>query len=991
MQSRLIRIFISSTFRDFGRERDLLAREVFPELRKRARERRVEIAGIDLRWGITEEESARGETLPICLAEIDRSRPYFIGLMGERYGWIPKAEHYPAKILENWSWLQDHIGGASVTELEILHGVLNNPAMATRALFYFRNPEYSLSRGVDFVSSNAEESAKTLNLKKQIRYSGFPLLDGYASPEAVAVAILEDLWQRIDIEFPLDGIPDARLRQQWDHDAYSESRRALFLGRKTEWENLENWYSSASDEPDTAGSRTRGLILLAKPGEGASSLLANWVVQAANEDAPMREVFLHHSGCSGQSAELSNLLGRWRAWIDTRLGESPSAEDGDPEESMNGLAEDLGKLSGLIKRNQQEGSGRPMLMILDELEQINSPSHLPWLPDYIPPGLRIVVCSREESHLAACESRGWGSLLLGSLDSTHASMLAVARLTHHRKRLPEDDLNQVISHSMTGNPKFLTTLLDELAVAATHETLRSSMELLLSSQYMGDLLAKILHRVETDLPDFSIAPILTALLTSRDGLAEHELLEMTGLTPLNWGKARLALDQIILESGGKIRLAHTDGREAIHGRYLKEEQALQAAHSKAADWWLTKNPDDRTAYELPWQLAQAKRWMDLQMVLLDPAHLYSLLGATSEAELLGYWRQIADAKEIDDFNSMLMEQLEAQWLVWQENGLPANGIDEGILALRLGGFLEYAGCSSPFSLRILQKSVELGRKGNQVSLALRLNNAGNEKLRLNCPTEALQDFQECLEIRRQILPAGHPHTLGTIDNIGQALIKENRLEEGINSLREALALRVEHMGPNHPDTATSQNNLAMGLMKLTQEEASIEAGDLLDLAYRSSIVTLGRNDPDTGISAGNLGMWLAQRGDMPAALELMQEAVRIHVRTLGEDHPYVNVGRMRLADIRLKDAVKLRDQGQLDRALEIMVHEVVERESSDPAGYHLAQALSAIGETYARLGRHDNARDSLEKALAIRTHHFGPNHPSTRLVQDRLNLLPPKD
>ena len=78
MQSRLIRIFISSTFRDFGRERDLLAREVFPELRKRARERRVEIAGIDLRWGITEEESARGETLPICLAEIDRSRPYFI-------------------------------------------------------------------------------------------------------------------------------------------------------------------------------------------------------------------------------------------------------------------------------------------------------------------------------------------------------------------------------------------------------------------------------------------------------------------------------------------------------------------------------------------------------------------------------------------------------------------------------------------------------------------------------------------------------------------------------------------------------------------------------------------------------------------------------------------------------------------------------------------------------------------------------------------------
>ncbi|MSR75881.1 MAG: DUF4062 domain-containing protein [Planctomycetes bacterium] len=45
--------------------------------------------GIDLRWGITEEESQKGETLPIFLREIERSRPYFIGLLGERYGWTP--------------------------------------------------------------------------------------------------------------------------------------------------------------------------------------------------------------------------------------------------------------------------------------------------------------------------------------------------------------------------------------------------------------------------------------------------------------------------------------------------------------------------------------------------------------------------------------------------------------------------------------------------------------------------------------------------------------------------------------------------------------------------------------------------------------------------------------------------------------------------------------------------------------------------------------
>jgi nephrocystin-3 len=80
--SRPVRVFLSSTFRDFAEERDLLVRKVFPELRRRARERNVEVIDIDLRWGITPEQAERGEVLSICLAEIDRARPYFFGFIG---------------------------------------------------------------------------------------------------------------------------------------------------------------------------------------------------------------------------------------------------------------------------------------------------------------------------------------------------------------------------------------------------------------------------------------------------------------------------------------------------------------------------------------------------------------------------------------------------------------------------------------------------------------------------------------------------------------------------------------------------------------------------------------------------------------------------------------------------------------------------------------------------------------------------------------------
>lgn len=52
-----VRVFISSTFVDMHSERDLLARFVFPELRSRAAKHFVNVHEVDLRWGLTEEDT----------------------------------------------------------------------------------------------------------------------------------------------------------------------------------------------------------------------------------------------------------------------------------------------------------------------------------------------------------------------------------------------------------------------------------------------------------------------------------------------------------------------------------------------------------------------------------------------------------------------------------------------------------------------------------------------------------------------------------------------------------------------------------------------------------------------------------------------------------------------------------------------------------------------------------------------------------------------
>jgi WD40 repeat protein len=100
--SRLIRLFVCSTFEDFREERNALREEVFPGLAALCQIRGWRFQAIDLRWGVSEEASRSQQTLRICLEEIDRCRRVspgvcFLVLLGERYGWRPPPPEIPAE------------------------------------------------------------------------------------------------------------------------------------------------------------------------------------------------------------------------------------------------------------------------------------------------------------------------------------------------------------------------------------------------------------------------------------------------------------------------------------------------------------------------------------------------------------------------------------------------------------------------------------------------------------------------------------------------------------------------------------------------------------------------------------------------------------------------------------------------------------------------------------------------------------------------------
>ena len=97
-------IFISSTFRDMDAERDAIKQFVIPRLNKHYRSRCIRFHAIDLRFGVNTqnlgEEDSENMVLSACFSKIDSSRPFFIGLLGERYGWIPRKERIDYVISE---------------------------------------------------------------------------------------------------------------------------------------------------------------------------------------------------------------------------------------------------------------------------------------------------------------------------------------------------------------------------------------------------------------------------------------------------------------------------------------------------------------------------------------------------------------------------------------------------------------------------------------------------------------------------------------------------------------------------------------------------------------------------------------------------------------------------------------------------------------------------------------------------------------------------
>jgi len=476
-------LFISSTFRDMQAERDHLRDVVFPELARRLQERQGHLEPIDLRWGVetvtlAEQEKKELLVLKVCLDEIERSRPFLIAILGERYGWVPPPERMRAAVDEKG--YDTEMAGKSVTALEIEYGVFANPAMQHRCFFYFREitnldslPRETAAFYSDHYSSDPQAvaaHARLTALKQRIKddVTLAPRVRPYAVEwqdgrllglEAWGKQVLEDLWRELDQETreraeKIDPTWQGEERRLLEE--FIELRARDFAGRAETIEQLKELALSPR------GRETWGICLHGPAGSGKSAVFARLRRELEDRDCLL---LAHAAGISPRSTSLHALLRRWIQELAVYL----KPEAADPSKGIETLEEKKKLFADLLSRAAVKTRVVCLIDALNQMERSIPVRYMNWLPELWPENARLIVTAiAGEETQSLAKRRGVRTSAIDALARNDAENIVRTICRRYRKGLHQEIIDELLGKELpdqtpaAGNPLWLHLAVEQL-------------------------------------------------------------------------------------------------------------------------------------------------------------------------------------------------------------------------------------------------------------------------------------------------------------------------------------------------------------------------------------------------------------------------------------------------------------------------------------------------------------------------------------------------
>ncbi|BBM82374.1 DUF4062 domain-containing protein [Candidatus Uabimicrobium amorphum] len=589
----VVRIFISSTFRDMHAEREEIVRGVLPALREECRKRRVLIEDIDLRWGVLEDQMA----VDVCRQEIDRSS-IFVCLLGERYGTIPQNSDI------------------SITHDEIQYGIFDSKEQR-KCFFYLRKEQASEQIPEDKRSDywetvDSKEAHKLQELKQQIKDSDHSVyeyncdwdtektclwdesLTGcFSNLQPLSQQMLQDLWNEIDRQYPedRDEIVNPLAEEQQAMDYFIALNTKVYVGRQNSFAELHSFLDSTHNY----------LMVTGSSGSGKSACLAKFCSEYSENRT---QLLYHFVGASADSTDITRLLQR----MCYALSEKENI-------LYNRDYHKLRKLFGDLLR----GSSEKIVIVIDAVNQLQDfyeAHHLHWLPEDLPQNVKIIVSTLPGVSEKALRQRFQAQHChLEPLTVDDRKQFIHDYLAQYGKVLDEESVNFLVQKEESAHPLYLKVALEECRTLGGNEIYREIRGILanLPQDVLG-LFMRMFERLEKD-PMFSedlIQKFLCALALARGGLQIGELRIMLRreneerLPALVWARLYHLLSSYLVIRGERLNFFHQQVYEAVEKKY---DNFANSTHKLLAKFFMEQQFDYvRTLNELIYHLTLSKQW-----------------------------------------------------------------------------------------------------------------------------------------------------------------------------------------------------------------------------------------------------------------------------------------------------------------------------------------------------------------------------------------------
>ncbi|CAF0741223.1 unnamed protein product [Brachionus calyciflorus] len=563
-RSKAIRVFVSSTFTDFFNEREHLVKVVFPELREWCFKRNLDLIECDLRWGVPS-DSTTEDTILTCLTEIDRcyeendGHPFFIGMLGDKYGWVPKYEELPFNITKEYDWVPN----ISITHMEFLHGALR--CRNKNACFFIRDNLTQIPNEYKdkFFESNKLSKSQLDALKKKLKLY---------HPDQV-----------FHYSCDYDGIDETTGRKKVKLKGFKEfGERALeFLKNSIEksYPYLEDIYQNENNESiDTDENDNYKKDVFFEEEQSAHDL---FIVEKTN----------FFVGYEHEMTLALNYLNKYNFLVVTGIEgsgnitlELPFDLDHDSRLTLESFI----KLLDILKEQNE----KEIIVVIDGYD-FESNDYFNWFEHFKNMNNLKLIFSCDSSKKVELIFENFVQVDLNCFDDQISRVFIQKYLQKYNKKLNENQMRLILEKSSNNlSPLWLSFVCYELRIFGEYTTIDKKIQNLPFN--LSELIKNIINRINMDFPNNIIKEVLCLIGISRNGLPENEiylLLKSIGFDTnrLEWAQMsrslKIFLNFSFFQKSYLVEIKHKRVKKVIDEMFLFNIDTINSYHDKLINYY----------------------------------------------------------------------------------------------------------------------------------------------------------------------------------------------------------------------------------------------------------------------------------------------------------------------------------------------------------------------------------------------------------------------